>query len=275
MEKNNHIKENWLNVDYYKPILEQFIKENKQLYVESGYPWGLFIPYVFPNYKNAPLKIFYVGRDTYYWIERNVMLGSFDKSNLERYFSENASAVYLEKCLEWGNGSGAFWSFVNKLHLYIRTGEIKDLNYLSEDDRTILQEVGYGNINSLELNQTLLNNEGWAAEEFDFDKLNILRERSKTFNKISHVIKAYNPDVVVILNWDNGADYYIDDYDFTWQKDLFIESTQAVYLSNETKTKVIWSSHPNRFKYLGVNQESMVRQLGDLLLSLQYKTKIE
>lgn len=267
MEEKDFGNGNLLNVDYYKPILEQFIKENKQLYVESGYPWGLFIPYVFPNYKNASLKIFYVGRDTYYWTKRDVMLESFDRNDLERYFSENASAVYLDKCIKWGNGSGAFWSFVNKLHLYIRTGEIKDLNFLSEDDKAILQEVGYGNINSMELNQTLLNNEGWSVEDFDFDKLYSLRVQSKMFDKISHIINAYHPDVVIILNWDNYADYYLDEFDFIWQKNLYIDSKQAVYLSDETKTKVIWSSHPNRFKFLGENQESMVRQLGDLLLS--------
>ena len=268
MEEKDFVTENWINVDYYKPLLKQFLKANKQLCVESGYPWGLFIPYVFPKYKNAPLKIFYVGRDSYSWKNMEIMLESFDKDNLERYFSENASAVYLDKCLEWGNGSGAFWSFVNKLHLYIRTGQIKDLKDLTEEDKTILQEVGYGNVNCMELNQTLLYNEGWSVEDFDLDKLYSLRVQSKIFDKISHIIKAYTPDVVVILNWDNYADYYLDEFNFIWQKNLFIDSKQAVYLSEETKTKVIWSSHPNRFKFLGENQESMVQQLGDLLLSL-------
>ena len=267
MEKNNHVKENWLNNEYFKPLLKQFIQENNQLCVESGYPWGLFIPYVFPNYKNAPIKIFYVGRDTYYWKEMKVMLESFNKDNLENYFSENASAVDVDKSLVWGNSSGAFWSFVNKLHLYIRTGQIKDLNNLSDEDMAILKEVGYGNVNCVELNQTLLNNEGWAAEEFNFEKLALLRERSKIFDKISHIIKAYNPDVIVILNWVYD-DYYLDEFDFKWQEKLNIDSIQAVYLSDLTKTKVIWSSHPNRFKFLGENQESMARQLGDLILSL-------
>ena len=253
-------------------MLEKFVSENKQLCIESGYPWGLFVPYVFPNYRNAPLKIFYVGRDTYYWKEIGLMLDAFDNGNLESYLLENASAVDLETRLNWGNSSGAYWSFVNKLHLYIRTGQIKDLNNLSTEDKAILQEVGYGNVNCLELDQTLLkiyNQEGWPIDDIDFNKLNLLRERSRVFDNISHIINAYSPDVVIILNWDNYADYYLEGTDFIWQKDLNIDSIQAVYLSEKSKTKVIWSSHPTRFKFLGENQENMVRILGDLLLSIK------
>lgn len=263
---------NWINIEYFKPMLEKFVSENKQLCIESGYPWGLFVPYVFPNYRNAPLKIFYVGRDTYYWKEIGLMLDAFDNGNLESYLLENASAVDLETRLNWGNSSGAYWSFVNKLHLYIRTGQIKDLNNLSTEDKAILQEVGYGNVNCLELDQTLLkiyNQEGWPIDDIDFNKLNLLRERSRVFDNISHIINAYSPDVVIILNWDNYADYYLEGTDFIWQKDLNIDSIQAVYLSEKSKTKVIWSSHPTRFKFLGENQENMVRILGDLLLSIK------
>ena len=109
----------------------------------------------FSKLQNAPLKIFYVGRDTYYWKEIELMLDAFDNGNLESYLWENASAVDLETRLNWGNGSGAFWSFVNKLHLYIRTGQIQDLNDLTEEDKAILQEVGYGNVNCMELDDTL------------------------------------------------------------------------------------------------------------------------
>ena len=52
-----------VNVEYYKPLLNDFLKENKELFIQSGYPWGLFIPYTLPNYNQAPIKIFYVGLD--------------------------------------------------------------------------------------------------------------------------------------------------------------------------------------------------------------------
>lgn len=261
---------NWINVEYFKPMLEKFVSENKQLFIESGYPWGLFVPYVFPNYRNAPLKIFYVGRDTYYWQEIELMLDAFDNGNLESYLLENASAVDLEKRLNWGNGSGAFWSFVNKLHLYIRTGQIKDLNNLTEEDRAILQEVGYGNVNCMELDDTLFypNKEAWNKEDFDLNKLYLLRKQSKVFDHISHIINAYSPDVVIILNWDSNGDYYIEGTDLIWQKELNIDSLQAVYLPEKSRTKVIWTSHPFRFPRLGVKRDDMIRKLGDLLLSL-------
>lgn len=265
----NISSKNLLNENYFKPLLNEFIKENKQLYLESGYPYGLFIPYTFPNYEKAQLKIFYVGRDTYWWTERDKMLKSYENGVLENYLAENTLPVDVDKSLKnWGNNAGSFWSFVNKLHLYIRTKEIKNLNHIEDCDKEVLKEIGYGNINCMELNQTLIKNEGRPAEDFDMGKLDLLRKKTKVFDNVSHIIKAYKPDFVVILNWDNGADYYLDGFNYIWQESLFEESIQAVYLSNEVKTKIVWSSHPNRFKFLGENQENMARKLGNLILSL-------
>ena len=262
---------NILNGSYFRPLVSGFIAENKSLILESGYPYGLFIPYVFPKYYSSPIKIFYIGRDTYYWIPKDEMLNSFVEDNLNSYFDKNSSAVNTEKTFEWGNGSGSFWGFVNKLHLYIRTNELKDLNNLEENDIEILKEVGYGNVNCMELNKTLLNNEGRSAEDFDWDKLWLLRMKSKMFDSVAHIINAYQPDIVVILNWMKNPSSFIEELNYVKQEDLYKDSISAVYLSDKVKTKVIWSSHPRRFSFIGENQESMAHELGDLVLKLSNK----
>ena len=256
-----------VNVEYYKPLLNDFLKENKELFIQSGYPWGLFIPYTLPNYNQAPIKIFYVGLDTYYWVEKKIMLESFNKNRIDEYFEVNQSAVTMETTLNWGNAAGAFWSFVDKLHLYIRTGELKDLTNLEDKDKEIIKEVGYGNINCMELDNTLFNKEQEVSpNKCDLEKLYALRQQSWRFDKISHILNAYKPDIIVILTWSGSEDYI--DVEHTWLEEYFKYNLHSVYSIKDYDTKVIWSSHPRRFSFIGENQESMVHKLGNLVLNL-------
>ncbi len=262
------MSKNLLNVNYYSRLLESYILENQSLILESGYPYGPFIPYTFPRYPEAPIKIFYVGRDTYYWIERSELIDDKGEVYIENYFSKNKAAVTRDVTLKWGNMSGAFWSFVDKLHLYIRTGIVKDLTNLNDDDLNILDEIAYGNMNCMELDKTLINNEGREESDFDREKLNQLRCNSRCFDRIEHILNAYPcPDFIVILNWEDREDYF-EKVDYTFEEDLFIENIQSVLSLKDYKTKIIWGPHPNRFKFLGENSESMVRRFGDLILSL-------
>ena len=57
---------NCINTDYFKPFLQAFCEKTQPLYT-CGYPWGPFVPYTMPRYNDADVKIFYMGRDTYYW----------------------------------------------------------------------------------------------------------------------------------------------------------------------------------------------------------------
>ena len=266
METQINNGENRTNVEYFKPLLQRFISKNKNLYEESGYPFGLFIPYTMPNYINAPIKIFYAGIDTDYWTDKSVMLNGYNDNNLEDYFFANQSNVTAEKSIKnWGNNAGAFWSFVNKFHLFIRTGKICDLTQLSEDEMDIIKEIGYGNLNCMELNKTL-GKKGYDNSNLDIEKLSLLRKESREFDKIEHILNAYNPDFIVILNWEDRDDYF-GNIKFNWHKDLYIDKIRAVYTLEGYNTKIIWGPHPNRFKYLGKNQENMIRELGDLILS--------
>lgn len=258
-----------VNVEYYKPLFKDFLNENKELLIQSKYPYGIFIPYVFPNYHQAPVKIFYVGRDTDCWGTRDDMLDCYNENNIEKYFEINQSHVTVEDALlRWGNGSGAYWSFVNKLHLYIRTGEVKNLTNLNENEIEILKEVGYGNMNCMELKQTLLKK--YWPWEFDFDKLDSLRQESLKLDRISHIVKAYKPDIIVILTWSGKEEDYLD-IEHTWHEEYFKHNIHSVFSLQGYNTKVIWSSHPNRFSRLGENQESMVHELGDLILNFLNK----
>lgn len=78
---------NCINTDYFKPFLQAFCEKTQPLYT-CGYPWGPFVPYTMPRYNDADVKIFYMGRDTYYWVEQEELFRSFYESCFGRLSGE-------------------------------------------------------------------------------------------------------------------------------------------------------------------------------------------
>ena len=147
--------ENKINKPYYLPLLKYFCDKTISLY-DGVYDQGPFIPYVMPNYANAPIKILYVGRDTFYWEPFETLQKAYYEGNLGNYLDANTRCVTTEKMLEWKNNAGSFWNMVNKLHLLIRTGKyISDITAIGEEEKILLEEIGYGNLYSIELPQTI------------------------------------------------------------------------------------------------------------------------
>ena len=106
--------ENVVNTTVYLPLIQQFCDSALPLY-RCGYPYGPFVPHVFPNYGTAPLKIFYVGRDTYYWVPNshpNGLLRCVEERRLGDYLRENANTVTPERTLEWANDSRTSIAFI-------------------------------------------------------------------------------------------------------------------------------------------------------------------
>ena len=57
-----------INKEYFLPLVEEFCRFAEQIGKDAYPDNGLFVPYTFKNYATAPIKIFYVGRDTYGWV---------------------------------------------------------------------------------------------------------------------------------------------------------------------------------------------------------------
>jgi hypothetical protein len=131
------------------------------------------------------------------------------------------------------------------------------------DERRSLYEIGYGNMNSMELQESL-DNEGVDYDPKIYAKV---KELSAPLDRIKHVLDAYSPDFIFIFNWVE-ADEIFEGLNVTWHEKHYIDDKLAVYTIEDYDTKIIWSSHPRRFSYLGENTESMVRLLGDKLSEL-------
>ena len=255
-----------INIPYFRPLLEDFCKSVSDVDAELV-PYGAFLPHVFStSYYKADKKIFYLGRDTYGWLRFDRMMSLYKGGKLWKYLNEVTYEVDADKALEWKNAAGAFWPFVLKLHIYIRTGKyVEDLMALEEDsdERLSLNEIGYGNMNSMELLQSLKDEDAYVDEEV-YSKV---KELSAPLDRIKHILDAYSPDFIFIFNWVE-ADEIFEGLNVTWHERHYIDDKLAVYTIEGYDTKIIWSSHPHRFSYLGENTESMVRLLGDKLSEL-------
>lgn len=62
----------------------------------------------------------------------------------------------------WRNHASAFWQTVMKLHLFLLTGiYFDDITSIGKKEKGILNEIGYGNLYSIEKRVTLRNKGEW------------------------------------------------------------------------------------------------------------------
>ena len=124
----------------YPQLLERYIEETQN--IKSGYPYAPFIPHVFSNYETAETKIFYFGRDTYYWLEEKELTNN----NIEEYILKNAKVINpSEHITLYKNNTNSFWTFIAQLHLFIKHGEmITNFTDFTQEQTDSLNEIGYG-----------------------------------------------------------------------------------------------------------------------------------
>ena len=247
------------STNIFEPLLEAFLQETKT--INSGYPYGPIIPHVFEQYDQAPLKVFYCGRDTYYWLEENLL----SKDTIPSYLSRNASVITPEAMMDNNNLSN-FWTFVSQLHLYLRTGKMADdLTRLSSQQIKTIREVGYGNLHSIELKQTLINEGTW--EGINPSEYNVLVQKSKSLDKLKYILDAYEPDIVFILSWENYMEFF-NGLEYENVASWYEEDLRSVFTVKGYRTKIIWTSHPHRFSFLRKDAKGMIRYLGDTAMNL-------
>lgn len=245
-----------INKEYFLPLVEEFCREAEQI-GDDAYPdHGLFIPYTFENYHSAPKKIFYVGRDTAGWVKFDEMMQDFKRGELSNYLDKNSNVVTVlgknqngtdEHSLKenWNTSNKwNFWTYCQKLHLYITKGYTNvNITKLDDDDYQIIEQMGYGNLNSIEHDNSQKSMGIWD-KIVDKYKFHQLRLASRKFDRLKHILDAYAPDLIIILNWENRDDVF-EGLKFEWHKDYYIEGLRAMYSIEGYDTKILWSNHPN------------------------------
>ena len=259
-----------INKQVYAPLLNELCEVAAKFDKSSWPPNGVFIPYTFEKYSLAEKKIFYVGRDTYGWIKFCEMMDYCNAGRIEDYLDKNTQVVTVQgenndkdkHSLKenWNKGAG-FWTFCQKLHLYIRTGRIvSDLRQLTPDYYSILEEMGYSNINAIEIPVTIdclgewgniKNREGYWT----------IFDASKSVSDIKALIQAYSPDLLIVLNKDAS---------FSVPTKVFqvIDGLGDILAIEGKRTKIIRCPHPNRFKFEGIRTIDAITRIGNAAIEL-------
>lgn len=252
----------------YSPLLKQFVTDNKEILIQSGYPWAPFIPYAFPSYGFSGKKVFYIGIDTYYWGTYPVDLFNGQiLDNFEYLLRKNDDVVTTRRILlDWAYDKGTFWKFICKLQLYIQTGRLystEDLRKLSLDEICHIDSMGYGNLNSIELNNTLSDEGYWV--NMNHEAYWAMKQASASLDELKPILDAYNPDYVIVLSSNideskffNGLKYiHLEQHD----EDCF----RVLYNIEDYNTKIIQTCHPRRFSFKSTNDDEMVPYIADSL----------
>ena len=239
----------------YLDQLNKFLEEVK-CYKNKVNMCGLFLPYTLSRYNSAKKKCFYFGQDTYGWIDFNKMIEYYENNNIIGYIEENNNLMTVDKIIEYSNNKeGNFWTLIIRLHVFLCTNEIINVNEFSENDKQYLEEIGYGNLNSIELPKSLQNQGLWDTlnETIYWD----VKEKSRVFDSLKYVLDLYDPDYIFIFNWDASKEkdtfYRLVPHCNT---ESYIDGIISTYSIENYKTKLIWCPHPNnlRFKSMNINE---------------------
>ncbi len=240
-------------------LLSDFCNECASVYEESGYPHGPFLPHTMPEYENANLKVFYIGQDTYGWKDKSHLLDSYRNNKLEDYIALNNSVISPELMLESGNNGGSFWGFVTKLHIELITGEyLADINNISDSQKRLINQLGYSNLYSIEL-QTTLQKEG-VWDGINSSLYHKICEAGKKLNKLKDILDMYHPDIIFILTWQDNDDVF-DGLETDCIQEMYEDKFRSIYTIKGYDTKIVWTCHPTSFKFKSTNAKEMSNYL--------------
>ncbi len=257
--------------DYIIPKLQEFWNKHSDDYIHSRLTDGLFLPHVMKEYDSSEQKIFYIGQDAPYWLPADNMVKLFKEGNYSQYIEENNQVMHLlESRLAWGNSPSAFWTMVNKLHLYLLTGEWKqDITKLTCHEMSLLNSVGYGNVNFIPLKQTIENNGNW--DDVKPDLYIKIRKALFSLEQLKGLLSAFEPDIIIILT--SHVNYLIEenlfnDLDISWLSMIYESgphiSAGTIYNGKKT-CKIAWTSNPNRYRFIGTNMYEVSSKIKEAL----------
>ena len=235
-------------------------------------PWPPMLPYVHSAYWNGERRLFYIGRDTFGWDLGGGGFSDFfdkyDQGDFAGYLAMNASALPLEKrATGWAGWTGSFWHAMNLLHLRIRLGRIVESDAEVANEKAVLAEMGYGNLNSIELLESLQNEKCW--DNIDKDKYWRIKAASqKHLDRYELLSDAFAPDVSIIASWSgNEGDYFEG-----MEHEKIADETKgklkvAVYrVSKESRSSVVvWTYHPSYLPRIKVRDVDFVETIASVV----------
>lgn len=254
-----------MKTQIFEPLLKEFCMDTQSINL-SPYNTTIFLPHVMSDYNKAKQKIFYFGRDTYGWLKTEVLMNRFTDSELDLYADDTTSWINKYGFLEFNkNSSSGFWTLAMKLHLRLKgiSGEVKISSNILEEHKLLLNDFGYGNLNSFEVPETLVKQGVWDC--IDQAKYWEIKNKSRIFDKLKYTIESYNPELIFVFNWKADESLFLEGLEYTVEKLGHINNQFYIYYFPKTKTRLIWTVHPNNLRYQGCNVDNLINIiLGEL-----------
>lgn len=263
-----------MNTLLFDELLKNFCQDFDRSNIDENIP-NIFIPHTMYDYENAPIKIFYIGRDTNRWGKLSVLFTEyFDKNNLLDYLPSIAEWMNELGFLEYNkNNAGGFWTLAMRLHLKLKgINEIVPISEnIPESMKKYLNDFGWGNINSIETMDSLskrkyeLDNSKSVWQIIDKAKYLYTKQRSEKLDKLKYIVDTYAPDFVFIFNWSADEKKYLEGLEVAKLK-KHEESKVGLweYSFKGVNTKLIWTEHPGRLRYNKMNLNELVEILSKL-----------
>lgn len=248
--------------EYYRHRLPDFLSEIDS-FGDIGYPYGVFLSHPLPEYDNAKKKVFYIGRDTNGWIDFSEMMELYHKDRIMDYI-DNQWPTSPEEMAGWGNKM-TFWTVVFKLHIYLSHGIILPrLEDYSEEQKRCLLELGFGNMNSVEVPSSMQNDGSWV--DIDEEKYWAFKNSSRRFDRLKDILDLYHPVIVYIFSWTDD-NIFIQGLELVEDLSLREDHWRAVYTIKGYGTQLVWTSHPTYFsRRITRDVNKVVKYLGDTVL---------
>ena len=151
---------------------------------------------------------------------------------------------------------------MNRTQLALNGEKYDSLQNISESQRKILNQLGWGNIFSLELPETIVKYGVEFNKSFDHSVYSELLKSTQKISKLKNIIEAFHPDYVVILAWKYVEDWYLDGLDAKYIAEESIDNLLRVYKLNNG-TKVFWTYHPQALCRKSQNLDELIRMFID------------
>lgn len=225
----------------YGQLLEDFKKELIDSDINPENLPSPFLPDFGEYYEGSDFKFAFVGIDSKENCDLEKFLASQDPfkfSDIINYDQNNPNDY--PEFLDYTKKATSFWRFVLKfLSSFYNIQEWEKLrsDWNNDVNKKILGSFVHGNVDSInsqyqrEIDGKEVNHETWEK----------VKKASKQFDKASHIINVFKPNVILLLNWKASEDWFpeeigeIENFDPIKIKYYFIEAT---------KTHLYWTYHP-------------------------------
>lgn len=187
----------------YQPLIESFKAQVKGLNLNGII--GPHFPGVGECYLQSKYKFAFIGWETYGWDSLTELM----QMDASQYLSITDNRLNNYDFLEWAaNWHATFWGFVTKLLARFYRVDFNELitNEQNTELRSILKSFIWGETNSIERFEVTGKYEGGNQEVWS-----IVKEASKSFDNLNHIINSCAPNVVFIVHSGASKEYFLND----------------------------------------------------------------